>query len=904
MDPTLFAALTAGATVVTANQRLARQWQADFSRRMRQEGRTAWASPDILPWQAWIERTWNESFGLALADPARARHVLLSQAQEQRLWENIIADSAWRDVLLQVPAAARTAREAWQLAWEWGLPLPREADAPNEDVRAFATWADAFERECRQWCWQDRARVPELLAAAYRRRQLETPAQLLLVGFDELTPQQQRLFDALREAGARIATPTPPGNTARAVRIACQDAREEIALAARWARRLLGDRTDARIGIVVPDLATQRAMIVREFDEVFVPAAAFPGGAAVRPYNLSLGRPLRDCPPVHAAFQILTLAQGKLDYTAAGSLLRSPFLAGAETELSRRALLDAELRRLGETTVGLGLLARHAHTTHPDGTPAAFAAPVLAGLLKQLRAVTDSLRARQLPSDWAESFARLLTAVGWPGERTLTSEEYQAIEAWRELVAQLAEIDTLSDRIEAHEALTTLRRLAGERIFQPRTPETPVQILGALEAAGLAFDHLWVMGLHDGVWPQGPRPNPFLPLASQRRHGLPHASAERELAFARRLTERLLASAPEVIVSHPARTGDEDLRPSPLIAVLPVMDRRILALAAVTPVRDVIHAAHAIETLVDSLAPELPAETPVRRGTAVFRDQAACPFRAFARARLGATPLGEPQPGIDDSLRGILLHGVLARVWRELKTHATLCASTPAALQTLVQAHVEAEIEARACDRRATFTVRFTQLEQQRLAALVLEWLALEKQRAPFTVIAAEQSERIGFGGLTVEARVDRMDELEHGVRAVIDYKTGNPKLSQWFGERPDEPQLPLYSAARERVGAVMFARLRRGDMGFAGMAMQDGWVPGVGAIGEVKEAAAYGSWESLLDDWRRVLNGLGEAFRRGDARVDPKQPPQTCEYCGLKPLCRVHERAAAARVEPEEAAP
>lgn len=894
MDPTTFAALSAGATVITASRRLARQLQADFNRRMQSEGRGAWAGADILPWPAWVAHIWNETFGLALADPAVAPRVLLSPAQERRLWEAIVDDSAWRHVLLQVPATARTAQEAWQLLHEWRLPLPGEAGAPNEDTRAFVAWAERFARECERHGWQDTARVPDLLAAAFESRRLAAPAHLLFAGFDELTPQQQRLIENLKLAGTQVEFIASPAHAGNVQRVACAEAQEEIALAARWARKILEEEPGTRIGIVVPDLQTQAGAIARILDDTFVPVASLPGAApVVRPYNVSLGHRLSDYPLAHSALLVLQLALGELTHMQAGSLLRSPFLGGAEAELSRRALLDADLRRLGETTVTPALCLHRAQAEGADGTPRAFAAPRLAQHLKALRAVLDALPRRQLPSNWAEAFSRLLHAMGWPGERALTSAEFQTFEAWRELTTELSALDAIAGRIDGPEALATLRRLGVERIFQPETPAVPIQVLGVLETAGLSFDRLWVMGLHDGVWPASPRPNPLLPIALARGHGLPHASAERELAFARRLTERLFACAPEVIASYPMRRGDEDLRPSPLIVDLPEAAPEAVIAAPVNNFRDVIYDTGVLETLVDNRAPALPAGAVVQRGTAVFRDQAACPFRAFARVRLGAQALDEPGPGLDDSTRGRLLHGVLAGVWRELTSHATLCARAQVELQALVRAQVAEQIAREARYRQGTFTTRFTAIEQRRLESLVLDWLMIEKGRAPFIVAATENPEEIEIGGLRIRVVVDRVDTLPDGACAVIDYKTGRPKPSQWSGARPDEPQLPLYSIAHAPVSAVLFARLRRGEMGFAGVARHDDLVPGLRAFESTRDADAYGSWDGLQEVWREALEALGQSFRRGEATVDPKYPRKTCEHCGLTPLCRVHEREA-----------
>ncbi len=90
--------------------------------------------------------------------------------------------------------------------------------------------------------------------------------------------------------------------------------------------------------------------------------------------------------------------------------------------------------------------------------------------------------------------------------------------------------------------------------------------MGLLEASGLRFDHLWIMGLHDEALPAAPSPNPFIPISMQHEYGLPHSSSDRELAFGGKLMERLLASAPDIVLSYPETEGDRALAPSPLLA--------------------------------------------------------------------------------------------------------------------------------------------------------------------------------------------------------------------------------------------------------------------------------------------------------------------------------------------------
>ena len=131
---------------------------------------------------------------------------------------------------------------------------------------------------------------------------------------------------------------------------------------------------------------------------------------------------------------------------------------------------------------------------------------------------------------------------------------------------------------------------------------------------------------------------------------MPHSTAERELAYARRVTQRLLASAPEVVCSYPMFSGEEKLRVSPLIEALP----EIAAAGAPfeTALRRIFSAAVPLDQQPLGPAPLLPPGTFQRGGLGVLADQAACPFRAFARHRLGAREYDPADIGISPSERG------------------------------------------------------------------------------------------------------------------------------------------------------------------------------------------------------------------------------------------------------------
>jgi ATP-dependent helicase/nuclease subunit B len=879
----VFDALDRGVTVVTGNKRLAGVIRQAFERSAMDKGLEVWPTPQVLPWTAWLQTTWE---GAVISGASSAPELLLTSQQEQRIWEDIIAESVADQPLQQVTGTVRRAQEAWQLMQSWRLSLNEVVFRYNSDSVAFWEWASRFEAKCKKKGWLPIACLSDELQRSVQAGEFVTPTELVLIGFDELTPQQQSLLQTLVESGCDVRWMQLAGKESQTARIGCVDVRQEAVTVARWVRRRLDENPEAEIGVVVPELASQRDIVILALDEVLVPQALQPGRqSVVRPYNISLGPPLSAYPIISTALKLLGLLAPTISLENMGRLLHSPFIAGWEQEASARALLDGRLRETGELHVAVKTLRYHASQTNKS-----YSCPVLAdSLTAWVKAARDCPRTDS-PAQWSERFAGLLKAIGWASGRPLSSEEYQAAEAWQELLGAFATLEPVTEPMAASAAVAQLRRMAGERTFQPQTGAVPVQVLGMLEASGLQFDCLWIMGLHDGAWPAPPRPNPFIPLHLQRDAGLPHSSEERELQVSRTMIRRMLTSAAEVVVSFPQRSGDEELRPSPLITDLSIVEPEALRLWPAPTWRDDVHDSAKLTTLEEDPAPALENEE-VSGGSAVFKLQAACPFRAFAELRLGARALGQADIGLDAMTRGSLMHRVLEKVWHVLDSHEQLMAMDTTEVGTLVDSMVREAIDEIANRYPQTFTGRFREMEAERLCRQVLEWLELEKQRVPFRVVEKEEKHEAIAGGVRVQLKVDRIDELADGRQVVIDYKTGEVKPSQWFGERPDEPQLPLYSmAVGGNIAGVLFAQVKAGSMAFNGVAEDEGLVPGVKSYERLAQTREANSWSDVLRDWRATMERLGETFRNGEALVDPKQYPVTCIYCELKPLCRINE--------------
>lgn len=874
-------------TILTATIHLAHELRLVYEQNQKAAGRASWPTEQIMPLSAWLVEKWKN--GLFSDHPATVKR-LLSRAEERLIWEDVIRFMAG-DSLLDIASTAEAAARSWEHLCHWAIPLDTEAWNESEEARTFLGWVRAFQARCQRNGWISNAELPASVADLIDCGAAPVPGEVEFAGFPELSPVQQQLIDILERRGVKVRERFHTGEAGNAMRVGFADASREIRTAAEWARHCLESNPDARdpsyrIGIVVPGLSQQRDEIERVFGEVMHPRNRLrPELDPSRCFNIYLGRTLDEHPVIQTAFLFLGTDPGDLSVELTGRVLRSPFLPGAAEEMTGRALLDADLRATGMTDVSLSDVIGLARKRK-----GADECPGLVALLVTWAETYRTLQTPRLPSDWSPALSAFLRDIGWPGDRTLDSIEYQTLEVWRKLLSDLANLDDVFGRIPLHDAVNALRNLASVQQFQPESAPAPVQILGVLESLDFRFDRLWLMGLHDGAWPADPVPDPFIPVRLQRRYGLPASSPNRVLEFTRMLTGRLLSSAPDVVVSYPEREEDADLSVSPLVRMLPETSAAGLGIPptpgdgeGLSGDGERLSGTTALEVLDDHYGPACD-EVALRGGTFLFKLQAACPFKAFAELRLGARPLEEPEPGLNALDRGRLLHHVLERIWRRLKSHGHLLAVTEEGLADLVRGHVEPEVR-RILGGRFRHNPRLAEIEQARLVRIIGAWMDLERQRQPFTVVDQEDRRSVEVGGVKVNIRVDRVDRLGDGKLVILDYKTGECGPADWAGARPDEPQLPIYAVSAEAdVAGVLFARLRTGGLGFRGLAESPDIAPGVRVPEEQPSIA------QTISAWRVVLDELGRDFREGRAHVDPKDPARTCRYCELPSLCRISQ--------------
>lgn len=831
---------------LTPNRRGARCLADRFDQSQLARRRRAWKAAEVHAWDDWLEEQW-EAHASLWGDSLPASPEL-----EEMLWQDAIR----ADEVLVPRLTAGLAAEAHALEHAYKLPrLP--AAALTEEQAAFVRWQSRYEQGLADLGLCDRRGRERALLQAWQSGQLPRPQCPRLVGFTHLTPFQK---DVLSSWGDNYQQEPGPRLSRDAWKLTARTESEELAQAVAWLTALWKQKSTRRLALVVPDLEARRS----EVERLLLRAVGESN------FNLSLGQPLGSWPLAHCAGRVLRLLHRSASFSDLSSVLRSPFL-GEPGDRPGRGRCEANWRRCG---LAQGRLSDFlgALREHDRNLP-------FVHKLQRLEQLRRSWPKTAAPAFWAEQFALALQCLDWPGPRAQSSAEHQTAERVLECLSRLPALTPLRPVMTASQASEQVEGWLQSRSFQPRGRRpASIQVLGLLEAAGLEFDAVWVTGLTDAALPAPGSANPFLPRELQRRAGVPHCSPEQELAFGRELLHQLTESAPRVVFSCAERHGDEELRPSRLLlAAAGRPDDWAEPLPSPAELQRV--EAPAPEEWFDEHGPSLPEEEIARGGTRIFKLQAACAFRAFGELRLGAQALESTRRGLSAAERGHWNHRALELAWEQLEDSAALARANLSELAHQVARRVVLEM----AQKRPDLGPRYLTLEGNRLSLMCRRVLELERTRElPFRVLHREKQLQVEIAGLRLNTIVDRVDLVDGRWHVLLDYKSGDVSTDSWFGERPDEPQLPLYAVAwEEGVDGLAFLSLKASRLRFLGHCSDPRAFP---------RALPGDDGERLKAEWRLVLERLAQEFRSGYAAVQPKES-KTCQFCALGGLCRVGQR-------------
>ncbi len=872
----LFALLAAGHTVVVPHPYAAKVLRS----RLQQHRALDQANTDSGSIHAWQE--WTSSLWFTLLLEGVEERVLLNRLQEERLWSVIMTPRSAGNATPPAALESRVelARSGLRLAATYNAVDRLRPAADSANARTFASWVDAFRDVCNRQNLLAPAFLDHFLARHLRAKNLNPPPSLYLVGFERLTPAQNDLVDALQLAGCDVQhhhLRHERTGSAESLAISADNAREQLRFAVRW----IADQAvhgPATFALISPRIEDHRPELERLLREMLAPELEpVTADLSSTPWQFAAAPKLSSAALTTDALQLLRWLLGPLSLDRIAQLLLSPYF-GFSDPLEQRARFAHRLRgnlRLLRPELDLTQFQQLA------ATGSAARLPEIQALVRLL-GKPYALNGSRLHAEWADQIRAILSSIGWPGSRSLAPAEFVAVEAWEGVLDQLSTLDLNGRRVPFDIFLSQLEQEVARTALTVSAPAAPVQIATLADAEGLIFDHVLLLDATDALLPA---PEPMHPLLSRRMQQalhMPGSDAGRTYAQTRSRVQALQERSGALHFVIPVTDSSGALRPTRLAADLQFRRADATDLLKPVPTLPPVDLTDVEET---SPLPPLPSPV-VQGGARVLELQSACGFRAFADLRLRASEPSALALGLDAREAGSRLHEALHLLWQELKDQATLRSMSTPDRRKAVEIAVRQALEplARAPGSERAWPQAFLDVLQQRFSNLLFRWLDLELGRAPFTTVSQEQGREITVGPLQLSIRPDRVDRVQDGL-VFIDYKTKYAlSTDDWRGERPEAPQIPLYTLLAEpgEVRGLAFGQLRPGD-GMAWHSLYE--TPNL--FPKAKDNLQCELAEEV-ERWREELTRLAQAFADGDASVDPKSYPATCKFCAHQLLCRL----------------
>lgn len=337
----------ASSVVLCPTARLADDVRRQHGEAKAGQGCATWPALEASTLTQWLGRLCAAALLRGEIPIAAAPRMVLSPAQERRLWERAIAADVRESApLFDLGGMAATAIEADTVQREWGLRIDDDMRTPETD--AFVRWRGDITAVCRGQRWLTPSQAEAWWLECLERGVSGLPPLIGLAGFIGPDPRRDRLLKALRVRGVRVVEVDFLRTAPAVPRIAAlADEEAECIAAAEWAAGVLQRSPEARVRIAAADFARLKPRLAEHVDRALHGervGAAWVG--CERAWAVAGGEPLDRSWVASAALTVLDLAAGNgpMSQSRLGEFLRGPGWGSDLGEADARARVEAELR--------------------------------------------------------------------------------------------------------------------------------------------------------------------------------------------------------------------------------------------------------------------------------------------------------------------------------------------------------------------------------------------------------------------------------------------------------------------------------------------------------------------------------------------------------------------------------
>ncbi|UOF93810.1 MAG: PD-(D/E)XK nuclease family protein [Bordetella sp.] len=798
--------------------------------------------------------------------------------EEKISWEKILIEQE-KSSSLNFKDTAQLAMEANYIMHEWDIFIPKNLE--TREYQIFSNCRNLYKFHLKTIHAEDFNGLYNRILTALKTGNLKIPKYLVLFGFSSYSSRLRKLISAISLIGVKLfeLVYSNKNKTKYLIRYKFNSSNSEWKNAIDWALKKLIHNKTKRYAIAVSNLTESISFIHRIINQVLIQNNAlffFPF------INISscVQRDLISWPAIKSIlfwFKILDdfSNHGNCSAEICGKALILGYCFHDISYADKYSFIDVQWRRKNKKKIEIS-----------EFLDALGSKSKLAKGLQSAISIWKQIGIYAKIDDWIIVMKKSLEAIGFPGERILDVIGFQLMKKLEDLFYNFSALKYSFRKLNGAESIELIRELSKSLSFIPTyNLLTCLDILDISEIEGKYWDGLWILGLNSDVLSQKVKINPFIPLKILKKYRVPGMVVGNEIEHSLNLYQSISFNAETVIVSHSQIENQDNLSPSSLIANIPLSECKNNYSSNRISLNE--------EVLQDENGPKIfPLEIGSYGGSDLLNIHSKNPQWSFLRYRLGARALPLYSEDVRMSnIRGNFLHRILELAWRFFRNQKILYDSLEKEnFQYLLKdfIHKASIIELN------SYSEILRELECNRANIILQNWFKIESARNLFFVEAIEKTFFWTYGPLKIKVRIDRIDRLEDGSIAIIDYKTGNFLSnfeSDWSEARPKNIQLPLYALILSQqkiklnLSALILARINTKCVQAEGLSIIDTGFENVKSFQKSKFFKKI-SLEDAIFIWKKSIHELAEEFSNGIAKNTMNQKSDL-KFCDALPFLR-----------------
>ena len=897
LNDSLIQILDAGHILIVPSRQRASAVRLAYAWAQVERKKSVWKTPKVLSVSAWLQVLAQLNAHYLCNSAPR----LLAAHEEWLLWYDVAkdlllvaADSAKSDFPIESTLTPETLADALQrsatLAGEWGIT----ADAIGVNEQIEAQWLANAMQKVRERAVSLGATplflLPNIIADNLKIKDNSSSIDNCLtycVG-ETTTTQLDKIKTLISVQTVDYSALVKSQKNIDVRRSVSLNQNNELLEVARWSRTKIEENPQVRLLIVIPDLVHRKPFVERIFREQLSPDVIKGIKGAKDAFAFEGGSPLAEYLEISEALAALYTLTHSITSADLAVFLESSFWGSLGVGARSRIAMKIRSEVLKSYQPSLLASSITLFSTRPADVAVLTTCAQRIELAYKAISCNDP---RQVL--WPDRIAEALEALGWPGRDTVDSSVQQAREQWQVLLDNFKGALHLNTVADAAAAVDLLSALACREYFSPSSGDLPVMITGVMEHPIVFYDGIWVCGLQSDCWPAQVQIDPLIPWYLQKNANLPRTTPSGVLRESLKILSYWKSCTTELVLSYAIGDGETHWLPSPLISDIKLYEKNIYSASGTEQ-------GHLSLSLAAHLRGEQPVNLelysdvhglpwtslePLPGGSRALVLQNSCPFKAYAERRLGAQEPLSSTPGITPIERGNFTHEVMRKLWLKINDSKVLHTYSTEKLREIIKISLK-DSQTLSPDLRSEHIIynRMLFRESYRLEQIIFSLLQEEKQRQPFKILKLESEISLDIAGVKIILRFDRIDQLENGAIAVLDYKSGTLIPLNWFGERADAVQLYVYAQALENKGLGLVEGLANIHLTsrkkrFDGISMHHKLFP---------QQKTQINWVEFRSNSQAHITKLAHSFQNGEAQVNPIN--KICNYCALTGLCRRSE--------------